>query len=278
MARKALLYTDGASRGNPGQAAIAYIIIGNGSIIREHGEAIGIATNNEAEYRALIAGLKAAAALDLQVVSVYSDSELMVKQMKGSYAVRSPRLLPLYEQANEAKNMLECVTFTSLPREDSIIQKADALANEALDSKLPAFPVEKHPGAFVKPIGFVSSPYKVQADAPRQGRLDPIESTIEIYPEFEAGLAGLMDYSQLFILSWFDRSSRDQLWVVRPGRGSARGVFATRSPNRPNPIGLTLVDLLEIRGRILRVRGLDALDNTPILDIKPYHQDIDTHN
>lgn len=276
MTRKASLYTDGASRGNPGKAAIAYILIGDGRILREHGEAIGIATNNEAEYRALIAGLKAAAALDLHEVSVHSDSELMVKQMKGSYAVRSARLLPLYKQATEAKSMFDRVTFTSLPREDPLIQQADALANEALDGKLPAISVESRPGAFLKPIGVVSSAYKEKKDAPRQGRLDPIESTIEIYPEYEAGLAGLLDYSHILVLSWFDRSNRDKLWVERPGRGGARGVFATRSPDRPNPIALTLVDLLEINGRILRVRGLDALDGTPILDIKPYEPDLDS--
>ena len=276
MARKASLYTDGASRGNPGQAAIAYILIEDGRILREHGETIGIATNNEAEYRALIAGLKAAAALDLHEVAVHSDSELMVKQMKGSYAVRSSKLIPLYKQATEAKTMFDRVTFTSLPREDPIIQKADARANEALDGKIPLSPVESRPEAFVKAIGVVSSPYKVQADAPRQGRPAPVRSSIEIYPEYEGGLDGLSDYGQLFILSWFDRSRRDQLRVERPGRGGARGVFATRSPNRPNPIGLTLVDLLEINGRILCVRGLDALDGTPILDIKPYEPDLDS--
>ncbi len=276
MARKASLYTDGASRGNPGQAAIAYILIEDGRILQEHGETIGIATNNEAEYRALIAGLKAAAALDLHEVAVHSDSELMVKQMKGSYAVRSARLLPLYKQATEAKSMFDRVTFTSLPREDPTIQKADALANEALDGKIPSSPVGSRLEAYVKPIGIVSSPYKVQSDAPRQGRLDPVESRIEIYPEYEGGLAGLLDYDKLFIFCWFDKSRRDQLRVERPGRGGARGVFATRSPNRPNPIGLTLVDLLEINGRILRVRGLDALDRTPILDIKPYEPDLDS--
>ncbi len=275
MARTASLYTDGASRGNPGKAAIAYIIIEDDRILREHGEAIGIATNNEAEYRALIAGLKAAAALDLHEVAVHSDSELMVKQMNGSYAVRSARLLPLYKQATEAKSMFDRVTFTSLPREDPTIQKADALANEALDGKMPS-PVESWPGAFVKPIGIVSSPYKMPGDAPRQGRLAPVESRIEIYPEYEGGLSGLLDYDKLFIFCWFDRSRRDQLRVERPGRGGARGVFATRSPDRPNPIGLTLVDLLEINGRILRVRGLDALDGTPILDIKPYEPDLDS--
>lgn len=276
MARKASLYTDGASRGNPGQAAIAYILIEDGRILRENGEAIGIATNNEAEYRALIAGLKAAAALDLHEVAVHSDSELMVKQMKGSYGVRSARLLPLFKQATEAKSMFDRVTFTSLPREDPTIQKADALANEALDGNIPSSHAESRPEVYVKPIGVVSSPYKVEADAPRQGRLAPVQSRIEIYPEYERGLTGLLDYDKIFIFSWFDRSRRDQLRVDRPGRGGTRGVFATRSPNRPNPIGLTLVDLLEINGRILLVRGLDALDGTPILDIKPYEPDLDS--
>ncbi|WP_342766200.1 tRNA (N6-threonylcarbamoyladenosine(37)-N6)-methyltransferase TrmO [Methanocalculus sp.] len=276
MGKKALLYTDGASRGNPGKAALAYLIVEDGRIILEHGERIGKATNNEAEYRALIAGLKAAASLDVHEVSVFSDSELMVKQMRGLYAVRSERLLPLFRQAQEAKSMFEHITFTSVPRENSFIKKADLLANDALDSDSNSPLKNVSEEVRVRPIGFVCSPYKAVKDAPCQGRLDPVESTIEIHPQYEAGLVGLEKYDKIFILSWFDQSSRDQLYVENPGRGDSRGVFATRSPNRPNPVGLTLVDLLDIHERILHVRGLDALNGTPILDIKPYHPDIDS--
>jgi tRNA-Thr(GGU) m(6)t(6)A37 methyltransferase TsaA len=276
MGKKAILYTDGASRGNPGNAALAYLIAEDGRIIQEHGERIGRATNNEAEYRALIAGLNAAATLGLHDVSVISDSELMVRQMRGIYAVRSERLLPLFKKANEAKNMFEHINFTSVPRENSFIQKVDQLANDALDGVIPPRCIATPMEAKVQAIGIVSSPYTVVSDAPRQGRLEPVESTIEIYPAYEAGLVGLEKYEKIFILSWFDQSSRDQLFVEKPGRGKSRGVFATRSPNRPNPIGLTLVDLLDIHERILYVRGLDALNGTPILDIKPYHPDIDS--
>lgn len=278
MGKKAILYTDGASRGNPGKASLAYLIVEDGRIIQEHGERIGKATNNEAEYRALIAGLKAAASLDVHEVSVFSDSELMVKQMRGLYAVRSERLLPLFRQAQEAKSMFEHITFTSVSRENSYIKKADLLANDALDSDSNSFSKITSEEVRVRPIGVVWSPYKSVKDAPRQGNLEPALSTIEIYPQYQAGLEGLEKYDKIYIFSWFDRCSRDQLYVENPGRGDSRGVFATRSPNRPNPIGLTLVDLLDVHNRILNVRGLDAIDGTPILDIKPYHPDIDSPN
>nr|WP_246495921.1 tRNA (N6-threonylcarbamoyladenosine(37)-N6)-methyltransferase TrmO [Methanocalculus chunghsingensis] len=147
-----------------------------------------------------------------------------------------------------------------------------------MDGKTSSVQVEKKnlPGVGLRPIGIVRSAYKVQADAPRQGRLEPVESIIEIYPDYEAGLEGISAYSHLLILSWFDRGSRDTLSVERPEWGAPRGVFATRSPNRPNPIGLSLVDLLSIDSRVLRVRGLDALDGTPVLDIKPYSAAIDS--
>ena len=179
--------------------------------------------------------------------------------------------------ANEAKDQFENITFTSVPRENSFIKKADKLANDALDGLFDPPCITTPPEVSIRPIGFVSSPYKEITDAPRQGRLTYDESTIEIYPDYETGLEGLDKYEQLFILLWFNKSSRDQLSVDHHGRGSLRGVFATRSPNRPNPIGLTLVDLIAIQGRVLHLRGLDAIDGTPVLDIKPYYSEIDSY-
>jgi tRNA (adenine37-N6)-methyltransferase len=128
-----------------------------------------------------------------------------------------------------------------------------------------------------KPIGFVRSPYTTMADAPHQGRFSDQESDIVIYHAFGAGLRGIEHHPNLIVLSWFDRAERNRLTAIPPHDPQQReqGVFATRSPNRPNPIGFCVVDLIERNGRILRVRGLDAIDGTPVLDIKPYSHGID---
>ncbi|MDT8357228.1 MAG: tRNA (N6-threonylcarbamoyladenosine(37)-N6)-methyltransferase TrmO [Methanomicrobiaceae archaeon] len=112
-------------------------------------------------------------------------------------------------------------------------------------------------------------------DAPRQGRLVDTRSKIEIFPPYKRGLECIERYSHLFILYWMDRADRTALSATPPGTHTERGVFATRSPHRPNPIGIGVVDLLEITGRILSVRGLDALDETPVLDITPYVSSLD---
>jgi len=127
----------------------------------------------------------------------------------------------------------------------------------------------------LNPIGYVSSPYKVRGDAPRQGRLRDTISEIIMNEEYLPGLFRVEEKKHLFVLCWFDRSDRSVLRATPPHNPTEHGVFATRSPNRPNPISLSLVDLLGIEGRIVRVRGLDALDGTPVLDIKPHASEID---
>lgn len=123
---------------------------------------------------------------------------------------------------------------------------------------------------FVKTIGFVRN--ELTEDEVRDRNCD---SDVVIYKEYEAGLEGIEDFSHLNIIFWMDRIRRSerQLLKARP-RGHQDmpmlGIFATRSPHRPNPIGLTLVKLVERKGNILRVNGLDALNDTPILDLKPY--------
>lgn len=275
MTEKLEVYTDGASRGNPGDAALAYVILRNGNVIAEHGEAIGRATNNQAEYRALIAALERALALGADTLDLYSDSELMIRQLTGRYNVRAKGLVSLFERANSLKNQFSRVNFHAVPRTSPYIRRADSLANAALDGEEHHLDCDMPQGAEVIPIGIVRSPYKTRNDAPRQGKNDPVMSTIEVFPEYEPGLAGISEYNRIVILSWFDQSRRDLLWVDKPGRGFSRGVFATRSPDRPNPIGLTTVDLVGQKGRILHVRGLDALDGTPVLDIKPLVSDTD---
>ncbi|MEN6317532.1 MAG: tRNA (N6-threonylcarbamoyladenosine(37)-N6)-methyltransferase TrmO [Syntrophaceae bacterium] len=125
------------------------------------------------------------------------------------------------------------------------------------------------------PIGVIHSPYQKRGDAPHQGRLAPTTSEIEIFPEYAAGLKDIARLSHLIILYWLDRANRQMLTAVPPHSKKEYGVFATRSPNRPNPIGFAVTDLLNIDGQRLIARGLDALDGTPVLDLKPYSPEID---
>jgi ribonuclease HI len=130
---KARLYTDGGARGNPGPAAYGYVLeADDGTVLAARGEAIGVATNNVAEYRGLIAGL--AQALDLAVphVEVVSDSELLVKQMRGEYKVRNETLQTLQAKAARLAAELDRVTYTHVRRAHN--ELADQLVNEALDA------------------------------------------------------------------------------------------------------------------------------------------------
>jgi len=125
------------------------------------------------------------------------------------------------------------------------------------------------------PIGVVRSPYRERGDAPRQGRLTDVVAEIHVLDAYVPGLEGLERSSHLIILYWLDRAERGLLFAKPPGETRERGVFSTRSPARPNPIGLGIVDLVGREGNVLVVRGLDALDGTPVLDIKPYSPEID---
>jgi tRNA-Thr(GGU) m(6)t(6)A37 methyltransferase TsaA len=120
-------------------------------------------------------------------------------------------------------------------------------------------------------IGFVRSPYEETQHVPKGlGARHEAEGILEILPEFEAGLADIEGFSHLFVLWVFDRAGGFELVGTPPADNRPHGVFATRSPRRPNPIGLTVVELLRRDGRLLHVRGVDMLDGTPILDLKPY--------
>jgi len=123
----------------------------------------------------------------------------------------------------------------------------------------------------MRPIGSVSSPYRAARSVPKGlGAKHEAEGVLEILPEFEAGLTDIEGFSHLFVLWLFDRSEGFALLGTPPSDNRPHGVFATRSPRRPNPIGLTVVELLRRDGTRLHVRGVDMLDGTPILDIKPY--------
>lgn len=131
---KLTIETDGASRGNPGMAGIGVIIKDEtGRTIDTIGKFLGVTTNNQAEYQALIVGLEAAKKLAPESVVVRSDSELMVKQMTGKYRVRHPEILPLFLQASELVSELSNVTFEHVLRHHN--KGADEVANIAIDSR-----------------------------------------------------------------------------------------------------------------------------------------------
>jgi probable phosphoglycerate mutase len=130
---RARLFTDGGARGNPGPAASAYVLeTEDGTVLDARGEAIGIATNNVAEYRALVAGLAKAVELGLDEVEVVSDSELLVKQMLGEYRVKNDALKLLQAEAAALAGRIGAVTYTAVRREHN--ELADRLVNEALDA------------------------------------------------------------------------------------------------------------------------------------------------
>jgi tRNA-Thr(GGU) m(6)t(6)A37 methyltransferase TsaA len=120
-------------------------------------------------------------------------------------------------------------------------------------------------------IGTVRSPYRDRAEIPKgPGAQHGAEGVLEIEPEFEAGLTDIEGFSHLYVLWVFHQAQGYELLATPPTDDRPHGVFATRSPQRPSPIGLTVVRLLSRDGSRLMVRGVDMLDGTPILDIKPY--------
>jgi tRNA-Thr(GGU) m(6)t(6)A37 methyltransferase TsaA len=123
----------------------------------------------------------------------------------------------------------------------------------------------------LKPIGTIRSPYTSGSQIPKgPGARHLADGVLEIRPELEAGLRDIEGFSHLFVLWIFHRVDGYDLLAQPPTDDRPHGVFATRSPRRPNPIGLTVVELLDRDGPRLRVSGVDMLDGTPIVDIKPY--------
>src|SRR5262249_6094523 len=123
------------------------------------------------------------------------------------------------------------------------------------------------------PIGFVRSPFTEKMQAPRQPNTpQAADGTVELLPghDFEHALEDLDTFRYIWLLFWFDQSEGWRPKVLPPRSEKRRGVFATRAPHRPNPLGMSLVELTGIEGLVLSVKGLDLLDGTPVLDIKPY--------
>ena len=130
-------------------------------------------------------------------------------------------------------------------------------------------PIELHP------VGTVRSPYRKRGDAPRQGRLSDTVSEIVIDEQYLPALHRIEGQKHLWVLCWFDRADRSVLRATPPGTSVEKGVFSIRSPDRPNPVAICMVDLLSVEGAVLAVRGLDALDGTPVVDIKVFSPDTD---
>ena len=119
-------------------------------------------------------------------------------------------------------------------------------------------------------IGIVRNAYKNLTDIPRQGRMSEEVSEIEIHPDFADGLLKIEQNKHLIVLYWAHLAKRDILKTLPPASKEIHGVFASRSPGRPNPLSLCIVELIECGENILRVKGLDALDGSSVIDIKPY--------
>ena len=131
------MYSDGASRGNPGSSAIAFVILTEDArILKEHSEYVGVKTNNQVEYEALISALRFASELSNQEVICHLDSELVVKHLNGEYQVRNPALKTLWLKIRELRQKFQKVSFVRVPRTDSYIQVVDLLANQTLDKVL----------------------------------------------------------------------------------------------------------------------------------------------
>jgi tRNA-Thr(GGU) m(6)t(6)A37 methyltransferase TsaA len=120
------------------------------------------------------------------------------------------------------------------------------------------------------PIGVIHSPYKNMGDVPHQSYKSEKLSQIEVFKEFEEGLKDIEGFSHIVVIYWFHKSQGYHLLVKTPWDSSLHGLFTTRSPHRPCPLGLAVAELVAREKNILRVKGLDAIDGTPLLDIKPY--------
>jgi tRNA-Thr(GGU) m(6)t(6)A37 methyltransferase TsaA len=128
----------------------------------------------------------------------------------------------------------------------------------------------------INPIGIIHSPYKNKSDAPFQGRMNNVETVLEIYPEYVDGLLSIEERKHIIVLYWQHLSKRDILRHVTPWGPELRGVFSTRTPNRPNPIAFCVADLIKVDGNKLYVKGVDALDGSYLLDVKPYVYELDS--
>jgi tRNA-Thr(GGU) m(6)t(6)A37 methyltransferase TsaA len=127
----------------------------------------------------------------------------------------------------------------------------------------------------LKPIGVIHTRYKDRGEAPFQGYRSKEVSRIEVFKEFEEGLQDIEGFSHIIVIYWFHKSQGYHLLVKTPWDDIPHGLFTTRSPHRPCPLALTVVELVAREKNILKVKGLDAIDGSPLLDIKPYVPEVD---
>lgn len=127
----------------------------------------------------------------------------------------------------------------------------------------------------LKAIGVVNSTFKLKKGSPHQGRFSEDLSTITIFEEYKEALEGVEKCKNLIVIYWMDRVDQVSLKVVPYGKTEITGLFSTRAPVRPNPLGLCMVELVKREGNVLTVRWLDALDQSPVIDIKPFSPEID---
>mgnify|MGYP006304136429 CR=1 FL=1 len=130
----------------------------------------------------------------------------------------------------------------------------------------------------LKNIGIIRTPFKEKIEAPRQGTFQPeSEGRIELFEDYREGLKDLEKFSHAILIFYFHKVEEMKLTGTPPMDNEERGIFAIRGPQRPNHLGLTIVNIKEIRGNQIFIEGVDMLDKTPLLDIKPYIQDLDSH-
>jgi tRNA-Thr(GGU) m(6)t(6)A37 methyltransferase TsaA len=127
----------------------------------------------------------------------------------------------------------------------------------------------------IVPVGVIRSPYRKRGDAPRQGAGTPAVSTVEVYPAYAPAMGTMEGISHIWVLYWMDQAERHLFTVRRPEWTGERPVFSVRSPARPNPIALSIGKILSVQGSVITVTGLEALDGSLVIDIKPYVRGLD---
>lgn len=198
------------------------------------------------------------------------------------------RLVICHPMSREALNELHrsiggVVANDMLPAEEEmrdLCQKAGlvqvSITNLPEKYLLTAFKPLRGHGLELVPVGVIHSSYRSPGEAPRQGRFADRVAEVEIYPQYAEGLKDLEQVTHLIVLYWCHLARRDVLQTRTPHGPEIRGVFACRSPSRPNPLAFCVAELVEVKGNRLVVRGLDAVDGSPLIDIKPYSADLDS--
>ncbi len=125
-------------------------------------------------------------------------------------------------------------------------------------------------GIYLNCIGVAHTPYKSITDCPRNSRFSEEIASIVIYDKYVEALTDIESSSHIFVFYWLDQANRKLLKTITKYDGVERGVFANRSPHRPNPIGISVAKLIGRQGGVLTIQGIDCIDETPIIDIKPY--------